>query len=137
MSGRRVCHAYLYVEASRLSAAFYTIFANDGRAVRQLLNTPFDKTFKNGELISKWKNYKNVGLNDVRLKQVARPESILASLRESSASRSQQPEATLPREPSASSSAQSDPATLDDSPSGSIVVGVEEIRVSQKRQNRM
>jgi hypothetical protein len=137
MSGKEACHVYLYVEVSRLSAAFYAIFANDGRAVRQLLNTPFDKAFKDGELISEWKNYKNVGLNVVRLKQVARPESLFLQPRESSASRSQPPEVIISREPSASSSPQPDAMSIDTSPSNSSAVQPDVIQVSQPKRNRI
>jgi hypothetical protein len=137
MSGKRVCHVYLYVEVSRLSAAFYAIFANDGRAVKQLQNTPFDKAFQDGELTAKWRRYQNVDLNVVRLKQVARPESVLVSPRESSASRSQQPEAVIPRESSASSSPQPDATNIDISPSNSSAVQPDVIQVSQTKQNRI
>jgi hypothetical protein len=122
---------------SRLSAAFYAIFAKDGRVVKQLQNTPFDKVFQDGELTAKWRRYRNVDLDVVRLKQVARPESLFVQPRESSASRSQPPEVINSRSPSASRSPQHEATTIDNSPSGSSVVGSEEIRVSQKRQNRM
>jgi hypothetical protein len=137
MFGKRVCHVYLYVEVSRLSAEFYAIFAKDGRVVKQLQNTPFDKVFQDGELTAKWRRYRNVDLDVVRLKQVARPESLFVQPRESSASRSQPPEVINSRRPSASRSPQHEATTIDNSPSGSSVVGLEEIRVSQKRQNRM
>jgi hypothetical protein len=137
VSGRKVCHVYLYVGLSRLSAAFYAIFANDGRAIKQLQNTPFDKAFQDGELTTKWRKYQNVDLSVVRLKQVARPESLCVSPRASSASRSQQPEATISREPSTSSSPQQEATTIDNSPSGSSAVELEEIQVSQKRQSTL
>ena len=54
---KRVCHVYLYVKVSRLSVEFYAIFANDGRAVKPLEKTPFDKAFQNGEITTKWKKY--------------------------------------------------------------------------------
>jgi hypothetical protein len=53
MFGKRVCHVYLYMEVSRLSTAFYAIFAKDGRVVKQLQNTPFYKVFQQGELTTK------------------------------------------------------------------------------------
>jgi hypothetical protein len=137
MPGKRVCHVYLYVEVSRLSAAFYAIFAKHGRVVKQLQNTPFDKVFQDGELTAKWRRYRNVDLDVVRLKQVARPESLFLQPRESSASRSQPPEAIISRQRSASSSPQQEATTIDNSPSGSSAVELEEIQVSQKRQNRM
>jgi len=71
VSGRKVCHVYLYVEVSRLSVALYAIIAKDGRAVKQLQNTRFDKVFQDGELTAKWKRYQNVDLDVVRLKQAA------------------------------------------------------------------
>lgn len=77
MFGKRVCHVYLYVEVSRSSAAFYAIFAKDGHVVKQLQNTPFDKVFQDGELTAKRRRYRNVDLDVVRLKQVARPESLI------------------------------------------------------------
>jgi hypothetical protein len=106
VSGRKVCHVYLYVEVSRLSAAFYAIFAKDGRVVKQLQNTPFDKVFQDGELTAKWRRYQNVDLDVVRLKQAARPESLFVQPRESSPSRSQPPEAIISRQTSASRSPQ-------------------------------
>lgn len=137
MSGRKVCHVYLYVEVSRLSAAFYAIFAKDGRVVKQLQNTPFDKVFQDGELTAKWGRYQNVDLDVVRLKQVARPEPVFLQPRESSASRSQPPEATISRETSALRSPQPDATTIDTSPSNSSAVQADAIQVSQTKQNRI
>ena len=54
---RRVYHLYSYVKVSRLSVQLYAIFANDGRAVKPLEKTPFDKAFQNGEITTKWKKY--------------------------------------------------------------------------------
>jgi hypothetical protein len=135
-SGKRVCHVYLYVEVSRLSAAFYAIFAKDGRAVKQLQNTPFDKVFQDGELTAKWRRYQNIDLDVVRLKQVARPESLFLQPRESSASRSQPPEVIVSREPSASSSPQPDATNIDTSPSNSSPEQPDVIQVSQTKQKR-
>lgn len=137
MFGKRVCHVYLYVEVSRLSAAFYAIFAKDGRVVKQLQNTPFDKVFQDGELTAKWRRYRNVDLNVVRLKQVARPESLFVQPRESSASRSQPSEVIISREPSASSSPQPDAMNVDTSPSNSSAVQPDVIQVSQTKQTRI
>lgn len=139
MFGKRVCHVYLYVEVSRLSAAFYAIFAKDGRVVKQLQNTPFDKVFQDGELTAKWRRYRNVDLNVVRLKQVARPESLFVQPRESSASRSQPPEVIISREPlaSASSSPQPDAMNVDTSPSNSSAIQPDVIQVSQTKQTRL
>jgi hypothetical protein len=136
VSGRKVCHVYLYVEVSRLSAAFYAIFAKDGRAVKQLQNTPFDKVFQDGELTAKWRRYQNIDLDVVRLKQVARPESLFLQPRESSASRSQPPEVIVSREPSASSSPQPDATNIDTSPSNSSPEQPDVIQVSQTKQKR-
>lgn len=74
--GKSVCHVYLYMEVARLSVAFYAIFAKDGRAVKPLEKVPFDKVLQDGELTTKWKKYQNIELNMVRLKQVARPETL-------------------------------------------------------------
>lgn len=137
MFGKRVCHVYLYVEVSRLSAAFYAIFAKDGRVVKQLQNTPFDKVFQDGELTAKWRRYRNVDLNVVRLKQVARPESLFVQPRESSASRSQPPEVIISREPLASSSPQPDAMNVDTSPSNSSAIQPDMIQVSQTKQTRI
>lgn len=105
--GKRICHVYLYVDVSRLSVAFYAIFRKDGRAVKPLEKTSFDEAVQNGELTTKWKKHQNVALDLVRLKQVARPESLSTSLIERSASPSHQLEVNNPREISASRSQQS------------------------------
>ena len=136
VSGRKLCHRYLYVEVSRLSVAFYAIFANDGRAIKQLQNTLFDIAFRDGELTAKWRRYQNVDLDVVRLKQVARPESVFLQPRESSASRSQPPEVIISREPSASSSPQPDETNIDTSPSNSSAEQPDVIQVSQTKQKR-
>jgi hypothetical protein len=93
--GKRECHVYLYVKVSRLSVELYAIFANDGRAVKPLERTPFEKAFQNGKVTTKWTKYQGVRLSVVRLKQVARPESLSTDLQEVSVSRSQQPEAPM------------------------------------------
>jgi hypothetical protein len=84
---------YPYVKMSRLSAGRYAIFANDGRAVKPLEKTPFEKAFQDGKITTKWNKYQDVRLSIVRLRQVARPESLSANPRKSSTSRSQQSEA--------------------------------------------
>jgi hypothetical protein len=117
---RRVCHAYLYVKVSRLSVELYAIFANDGRAVKPLEKTPFDKAFQNGGIATKWKKYQGVRLRIVRLKQVARPESLSANLRQPSTSRSQQSEA----------------ATDDDASSDGSAVQLDDVQVSQRSKKR-
>jgi len=119
-SSRRVYHVYLYVKVSRLSVELYAIFANDGRAVKPLERTPFDKAFQNGDITTKWKKYQGVGLRIVRLKQVARPETLSTDPRQPSTSRSEQPEAT----------------TDDDSPSDGSAVQVDDIQVSQRSKKR-
>jgi hypothetical protein len=118
--GKRVCHVYLYVKVSRLSVELYAIFANDGRAVKPLEKTPFEKAFQNGEITKKWKKYQGVDLNIVRLKQVARPESL----------------STNPREPSASRSQQSEATNDDVSPSNASALQLDEIQVSQNSKKR-
>ena len=100
-SGKRIYHVYLYVEVSRLSVELYAIFARDGRAVNPLKKTPFDRVLQNGELTKKWKRYHSVDLGMLRLRQVARPESLSTSAVEPS-SRSHGPEVSASREPSAS-----------------------------------
>ena len=117
---KRVCHVYLYVKVSRLSVELYAIFANDGRAVKPLEKTPFDKAFQNGEITTKWKKYQGVRLRIVRLKQVARPETL----------------STNPRQPSTSRSQQSEAATDDDSPSDGSAVQLDDIQVSQRSKKR-
>jgi hypothetical protein len=86
---KRVCYVYLYVKVSRLSVELYAIFANDGRAIKPLEKTPFDKAFQNREITTKWKKYQGVPLCIVRLKQVARPETLSTNPRQPSTSRSQ------------------------------------------------
>jgi hypothetical protein len=76
-------------------------------------------------------------LGVVRLKQVARPGLVFGNPREPSAPRSQQAETTTSREPSASSSPQSNATNIDTSPSNSSAVQLDEIQVSQARQNRI
>jgi hypothetical protein len=118
---RRVCHVYLYVKVSKLSVELYAIFANDGRAVKPLEKTPFDKTFQNGDITTKWKKYQGVRLRIVRLKQVARPETL----------------STNPRQPSTSRSQQSEAATADDdSRSDGSAVQLDNIQVSQRSKKR-
>lgn len=105
--GKRICHVYVYVDVSRLSVAFYAMFAKDGRAIKPLEKTSFDKAIQNGELTTKWKKFQKVDLDMVRLKQVARPESLSATSIERSASPSHQLEDSInPRETPASRSQQ-------------------------------
>jgi hypothetical protein len=118
--GKRVCHVYLYVKVSRLSVELYAIFANDGRAVKPLEKTPFEKAFQNGEITKKWKKYQGVDLSIVRLKQVARPESL----------------STNPREPSASRRQQSEATDDDASASNASALQLDEIQVSQSSKKR-
>jgi hypothetical protein len=118
--GKRVCHMYLYVKVSRLSVELYAIFANNGRAVKPLEKTPFEKAFQNGEITQKWKKYQGVDLSIVRLKQVARPESL----------------STNPREPSASRSQQSEAPNDDVSPSNASALQLDKMQVSQSSKKR-
>ena len=108
------------MKVSRLSVELYAIFANDGRAVKPLEKTPFDKAFQNGEITTKWKKYQGVRLRIVRLKQVARPETLSTNPRQPSKSRSEQPGAT----------------TDDDSPSDGSAVQLDDIQVSQRSRKR-
>lgn len=94
MSGKRVCHVYLYVKVSRLSMELYAIFANDGRAIKPLEKTPSKKLSTTVEITAKWKRNQGVELGIVRLRQVARPESLSENPRETAAPGIQQPEAT-------------------------------------------
>jgi hypothetical protein len=121
---RRVCHVYLYVKVSRLSVELYAIFANDGRAVKPLEKTPFDKALQNGDITTKWKKYQGVRLRIVRLKQVARPETLSTNPRQPSTSRSEQLEATT------------DDDTDDNSPSDGSAVQLDVIQVSQRSRKR-
>lgn len=104
-SGKRICHVYLYMEVSRLSVELYAIFAKDGRAVNPLKKTPFDRVLQDGELTKKWKKYQSVDLDMLRLRQVARPESLSTSAVEPN-SRSHRPEVSASRESSALGSRQ-------------------------------
>jgi hypothetical protein len=108
------------VKVSRLSVELYAIFANDGRAVKPLEKTSFDKASQNGEITTKWKKYQGVRLRIVRLKQVARPETL----------------STNPRQPSTSRSQQSEAATDDDAPSDGSPVQLDNIQVSQRSKKR-
>lgn len=150
--GRRVCHVYLYVEVSRLSVNLYAIFAQDGRAIKPLEKTPFDRVLQNEELTTKWKKYQGVDLSMLRLKQVARPESLSTKPREPSLSRSQRPEDTNSRGSSASKSQQPEGsnspnpsvprsqllgATCNDvSPSNSSAMQPDEPSISRKSRKR-
>jgi len=55
--------------------------------------TPFEKAFQDGKITTKWNEYQDGCLRIVRLRQVARPQSLSANPRKSSTSRSQQSEA--------------------------------------------
>lgn len=151
-ASKRVCHVYLYVEVSRLSVELYAIFAHDGRAVKPLEKTPFDRALQNGKLTTKWKKYQGVDLGMVQLKQVARPESLSTNLREPSASRShqleanssrrssasgsQQPEGTNSRDPSTSRSQQTEAADSDVLAPNSSAVQLDEVHVSRRGRKR-
>jgi hypothetical protein len=104
------------VKVSRLSVELYAIFAKDGRVVKPLERTPFEKAFQNGEITTKWKQYQGVPLSIVRLKQVARPESLSAD----------------PREPSVSRSQLLEPSIDDDSLSNASAVQPNEVQARQK-----
>lgn len=113
--GNKACHVYLYMELSRLSVAFYAIFAKDGRAVKPLEKVPFDRALQNGELTTKWKKYQNIELDMVRLRQVARPETLSASSLEHSAAQVDQrnnPEGSLARGSQSSQSSHAQDSTL-------------------------
>jgi hypothetical protein len=84
---------YIYVEVARLSVELCAIFANDERAIKLLERTPFWKVFQNVEITKKWKKwkkYQGVDFSIVRLKQVAKPQSLSTNQRDAPASRSQQ-----------------------------------------------
>jgi hypothetical protein len=91
VNGRKVCHVYLYVEVSRLSVKLHAVFARDGHEVKLLEKTPFENAFQNGEISEKLRKHKGVDLEIVRLKQVARPESLAVNRREPTISESQRP----------------------------------------------
>lgn len=114
----------------------YAVFAHDGRAVKPLEKTPFDQALQDGELTTKWKSYQNVDLGMVRLKQVARAESLSADPRESSALRSQNLEATNSRDTSVSRSQQLEASNSDVLPSNSSAVQLDETLISQRSQKR-
>jgi hypothetical protein len=86
---QRVCYMYIHVKVARLSVELCAIFANDERAIKLLERTPFWKAFQNVEITKKWKKYQGVDFSIVRLKQVAKPESLSTNQRDAPASRSQ------------------------------------------------
>lgn len=152
ISGGKKCHVYLYVEVSRLSVELYAIFAHDGRAIKPLEKIPFDRALQNGELTTRWKKYQSVNLGVVRLRQVARPESLFTNHREPSApeshhpettsrgeslgSGSQQPEGTNSRHPSVSRSKQIEATDSDTSPSNSSTVQLNDAHVGRRSRKR-
>jgi hypothetical protein len=151
-SGRKVCHVYLYVQVSRLSVELYAIFAHDGRAVKPLEKTLLGGALEDGKLTTKWRKYQNVDMGMVRLKQVARPESLSTNPREQSASRShqaaanssrgslasegQQPEVINSRNASVSGSQQTEAGQSDVSPSNSSAVQLDEVHVGRASRKR-
>lgn len=108
-NGRKVCHVYLYVEVSRLSVKLHAVFARDGHEVKRLEKTPFENAFQNGEINENLRKDKGIDLEIVRLKQVARPESLAVDRRDSTTPESQLPsDDDSQRQPSVTTSAQQD-----------------------------
>jgi hypothetical protein len=91
VNGVKVCHVYFYVEVSRLSVKLHAVFARDGHGVQVLQMTPFENAFQNRQISEKLRKYEYVDLEIVRLKQVARPESLVVNQREPTISGSQPP----------------------------------------------
>jgi hypothetical protein len=91
VNGRKICHVYLYVEISRLSVKLHAVFASDGHEVKHLEKTPFENAFQNGGIIERLRKHKGIDLETVRLKQVARPESLAVDRPEPTISGSQPP----------------------------------------------
>lgn len=109
VNGRKVCHVYLYVEVTRLSVKLHAVFARDGHEVKHLEKTPFENAFQDGEISEKLRKHKGIDLEIVRLKQVARPESLAVNQRGYTVSESQLSEDTEKEvSPSITSSAQHD-----------------------------
>lgn len=90
-NGRKVCHVYLYVEVSRLLVKLHAVFARDGHEVKRLEKTPFENAFQNGGINEHLRKDKGIDLEIVRLKQVARPESLAVNRRDSTIPESQVP----------------------------------------------
>lgn len=91
VNGSKVCHVYLYVEVSRLSVKLHAVFARDGHEVKILEKTPFENAFQNGEIGEQLRKHKGVDLEVVRLKQVARPESLAVDQQEATGLGSRRP----------------------------------------------
>jgi hypothetical protein len=91
---------------SRLSVELHAIFARDGRAVKQLEKTSFNEALHNGKLSARWTKNQIVSLEMVRLKQVARPESLSTNALGPPASKSHQLEAGTAQRSSATGSQQ-------------------------------
>jgi hypothetical protein len=92
VNGRKICHVYLYVEVSRLSVKLHAVFASDGHEVKHLEKTPFENAFQNGEIVERLRKHKDIDLKLVRLKQVARPESLAVDRQKSTTPDIQRPE---------------------------------------------
>ena len=151
-AGKRTCHVYLYVEVSRLSVEFYAIFAHDGRAIKPLEKVPLIEALEGWELSTKWKKYQTVDLGVVRLRQVARPETLSANPQEPSASgsrppkdvnspnspgsKSRSPDDTNSPQPSVPTIQQLSPADNDVSPLESGVTQPDEPGVDRRRRKR-
>lgn len=85
--GRAAFHVYVYAKVARLSVELYAVSAPDGHKITSLEKTPFEEAFPNPEVVARLANrlanHGGVDLDVVRLKQVARPESLSAQPRNS------------------------------------------------------
>lgn len=91
---RRVCHVYLYARIFRFKVEFYATFASDGRAVKALEKAATEDVFHEGRLAPKWQKYRGISLSFVKMRQVARSESLLKPQQTSPASAGQRSEVT-------------------------------------------
>lgn len=81
--GESVFHVYIYTELFKLSVQLYAVFAGDGREITALSRTPIEEAIYGGRISKKWRTYKGVDLDVVRLRQVARPEALSTKPRHS------------------------------------------------------
>lgn len=90
--GEAAFHVYVYAMVARLSVELYAVFAPDGHETTPLETTPFEEAFPypgtTARLAERLANHGGMDLDVVRLKQVARPESVSAQLRNTESLRS-------------------------------------------------
>lgn len=69
-----IYHAYVFSRITRIGVTLFAVFAKDGHKIPTLENQSINSVLQDGSLFSSWRSHGGVGLDVVRLGQVARPE---------------------------------------------------------------